>query len=52
MSREVPTLELGYLTCDHRAGTAKVHTPAAGTLDPEFDGGDPIGDEEEQAKAE
>ena len=52
MNREVPNLKLGYLTCDHRAGTAKVHTPAAGILDPEFDGRDPIGDEEEQAKAE
>ena len=52
MSWEIGNLKLGYLTCEHRAGTAQVHTPATGMLDPELDGRDPIGGKEEQAKAE
>ena len=52
MSWRIENLKIGYLTCELRAGTAQVHTPATGMLDPEFDGRDPIGGKEEQAKAE
>ena len=51
MNWGVGNLKLGYLTCEHRAGTAQVHTPATGMLAPEFDGCDPIGSKEEQTKA-
>ena len=52
MNKEVSKPRVWLLTCGNRAGTTAVDASAAGILDAESNTGDPIGDEEDQAKAE
>ena len=52
MNKEAPKPKLYLLACDNRAGKTAVDASAAGVLDTESNTGDPIGSEEDQAKAE
>ena len=52
MNKEVSKPRVWLLTCGNRAGTTAVDAASAGILDAELDGGDPIGEETDQAKTE
>ena len=52
MNKEVWKPRVWWLTCGNRAGTTAVDASAAGILNAELDGGDPIGEKIDQAKTE